>query len=236
MATASGPEAAATPAAANERLFAVKDCALIAIATGRRAYTLTELRNSLEQVSPDSIYFHFWGGLLEPRFEEREFNNDFAAWARHGLHDGVLAERLAMLDPTRFEDLEALRQALLDIIDARLDESEYLAWVRTTLRFEFLRSQIVVFDTGRRLQQPAELARLIGEFSTSSVFYHFVDARRRQPDQRDDFQVWLDGCFEGRYRELCNQLAGVDPYFGSLSELRGKLVALFQASLPGDTP
>lgn len=233
MTTASGNEGAVTPVAPDGRLFIVKDCALIAIATGRRAYTLTELRNSVEQVSVDSIYFHFWGGLLEPRFEEREFNNDFAAWVRHGLHDGVLAERLAMLDPTRFEDLEALRQALLDIIDARLDESEYLAWVRTTLRFEFLRSQIVVFDTGRRLQQPAELARLIGELSTSSVFYHFVDARRRQPDQRDDFQTWLDG-FEGRYRELCDQLAGVDPYFGNLSELRGKLAALFQGSLPGN--
>ncbi|MGD2056142.1 MAG: DUF5752 family protein [Gammaproteobacteria bacterium] len=218
-----------------EQVFAVKDCALIAIATGRRAYTLTELRDSLEQVSADSIYFHFWGGLLEPRFEEREYNNDFAAWARHGLHDGVLAERLAMLDPTRFDDLEELRQTLLDLVDTRLDESEYLPWVRTTRRFELLRSQIVVFDTGCRLQQPAELAQLIGELSTSSVFYHFIDARRRQPDQRDDFQVWLSG-FGGRYAVLCEQLAGVDPWFESLSELRQQLAQLFRQILPGDTP
>ncbi len=213
----------------------VRDCALIAIATGRRAYTLTELRDRLEQVSADCIYFHFWGGLLEPRFEEREYNNDFAAWARHSLHDGILAERLAMLDPTQLDDLEDLRQALLDVIDTRLDESEYLPWVRATRRFEFIRSQIVVFDTNRRLQRPEELARLMGELSTSSVFYHFIDARRRQPDRRDDFQAWLAGFDDGRYRQLSDQLTGVDPYFGSLSELRQQLAEIFQRGLPGDT-
>ncbi|MGD8672410.1 MAG: DUF5752 family protein [Thiogranum sp.] len=217
-----------------ERLFVVRDCALIAIATGRRALTLTELRDSLERVSADSIYFHFWGGLLQPRFEEREYNNDFAAWARHGLHDGILAERLAMLDPTQFDDIEELRQALLEVIDTRLDESEYLPWLRATQRFEFIRSQIVVFDTSRRLRQPAELAPLIGECSTSSVFYHFIDARRRQPDHRDDFQAWLAG-FDGEYREQCDQLAGVDPYFGSLSELRQRLADIFQGISTGAT-
>jgi hypothetical protein len=221
------------PSPEGERLFAVKDCALIAIATGRRALTLTELRDSLEQVSADSIYFHFWGGLLEPRFEEREYNNDFAAWARHGLHDAILAERLAMLDPTYLDNLEDLRQALLDVIDARMDESEYLPWARATRRFEFIRSQIVVFDTNRRLRQPEELAQAMGEFSTSSVFYHFIDARRRQPDRRDDFQAWLAG-FDERCRELCDELAGVDPYFGSLSELRQRLVEIFERIPPGE--
>ncbi|MFN2309019.1 MAG: DUF5752 family protein [Gammaproteobacteria bacterium] len=36
-------------------VFTVKDCALIAIATGRRASTLTELRDNLEQVSAGGI-------------------------------------------------------------------------------------------------------------------------------------------------------------------------------------
>jgi hypothetical protein len=232
MTTDTGKPDNASATSADGSLFAVKDCALIAIATGRRAYTLTELRDRLEQVSADSIYFHFWGGLLEPRFEEREYNNDFAAWARHGLHDTTLAERLAMLDPSRVDDLEELRQLLLDVIDTRLDESEYLPWVRTTERFEFIRSQIVVFDTHRRLQRPQELVEVIAELSTSSVFYHFIDARRRQPDRRDDFQVWLDG-FDREYAELCDRLAGVDPYFGTLTELRDELAGLFRRFASG---
>lgn len=213
--------------------FVVKDCALLSIATGRRAFSLIQLRDVLEAVDADSIYFHFWGGLLEPRFEEREFNNDFAAWAQHGVHDSILAERLAMLDPTRLHDLERLRQELLDVIDARLDESEYLSWVRASRGFEFIRSQIVVFDTHRRLQQPIDLFRVIPELSTSSVFYHFIDARRRQPDSSDDFQAWLR-CFGEPCRNVCEALDGVDPYFGSLSELRRELGEIFRHLATGE--
>ncbi|HIE48161.1 TPA: hypothetical protein EYP84_04665, partial [Candidatus Bipolaricaulota bacterium] len=77
--------------------FKVKDCTLIAIATGVQAQNLRELREKVETVHPGSIYYHFWGGMLHSRFEEPEFNNDFAAWVRHALHDPVLAERLAVI-------------------------------------------------------------------------------------------------------------------------------------------
>jgi len=212
--------------------FAVKDCALIAIATGKRAWTLRELRDILENIAPDSIYYHFWGGLLEPRFEEREYNNDFAAWARHGLHDTVLAERLAMVDPTAHPVLETLQQELLELIEARLEESEYIAWSRATRSFEFIRSQIVVFDTSRRLAHPEELLDLVAEFSPTSIFYHFIDARRRLPDATDDLRFWLDG-FGEPYADLRRQLGQVDPFFGPLSDLRQELVTLFQDAFEG---
>ena len=206
--------------------FAVKDCALIAIATGKQDYTLSELRNDLQTVSHDSIYYHFWGGLLQPRFEEREFNNDFASWARHFLHDHRLAERLAMVDPMDYKDPEELRRDLLDLIEEHLDSESSVSWMRAGRPFEFIRSQIVVFDTHKRLQQPNELAQLIPRLSPSSIFYHFIDARRRIADSSDDFRLWLAG-FNGQYDALCQDLGGVDPYFGSLSELREQLTTIF---------
>lgn len=210
--------------------FALRDCALIAIATGRKAQNLREMADMLAGVPEDCIYHHMWGGLLEPRFEEREFNNDFAAWARHGLHDGALAERLAMVNPSDAASLEDLRQELLDIIEERLDESEYLHWSRATVQLEFLRSQIVVFDTGRRAGDPAELAEMLPGLSGGSVFYHFIDARRRHPDRRDDFSTWLDG-LPGDYGVLAARLAAIDPYFTSLTELRRALAAAFAEAL-----
>lgn len=215
--------------------FAVKDCALIAIATGRRAATLRELRDTLQQITTDSIYYHFWGSLLISRFEEREYNNDFAAWARHGLHDACLAERLAVVDPTLFDSLDLLRQELIDLIDERLDESEYLPWVRASQSFEFIRAQIVVFDTRKRIATPRELADLMPHLSPSSVFYHFIDARRRAPDRVDDFRPWL-AHFQGACHDLSERLANIDPYFGSLTDLRAQLVAVFQHCLAGAEP
>lgn len=214
--------------------FAVKDCALIAIATGKKALTLKELRDQLIAIDPDSIYFHFWGSLLEPRFDEREYNNNFAAWAWHGLHDPILAERLAMVDPTAYTSLEDLRQELLDIIEERLDESEYLPWVRATQQFEFICAQIVVFDTYRRIDRPEELVDLLPTLSTSSIFYHFIDARRRLSISSDDFRHWLAG-FDGQYDHLCQQLTGIDPYFSTLSELRRQIADTFAQCCKGVT-
>jgi len=209
------------------RLFEIKDCALIAIATGSRAVNLKELRDILSTISLDSVYYHFWGGLLQPRFEEREYNNDFAAWAWYGLHDGALAERLAVVDPTEFKNLEDLRQELLEIIEERMDDQIYLSRLYASSGFEFIRSQIVVFDTQKRAQKPADLAELLPTLSTGSIFYHFIDARRRLAHHGDDFSFWLSGC-ESHYQGLCSRLAGVDPYFGNLTQIKQQLKKIFQ--------
>lgn len=207
--------------------FTVKDCALIAIATGSRATTLKELRDLLGRVDVDSIYYHFWGGLLQPRFEEREYNNDFAAWSWYHLHDAVLAERLAVIDPTEFMSLEALRQELIDIMEERIDEKGFLPWLPATAPFEFIRSQIVVFDTQKRAATPRELVDILEHISPSTIFYHFIDARRRLDHHGDDFSFWLSG-FGEDYNELCRRLNAIDPYFGSLTELKKKLTTLFR--------
>lgn len=218
-----------------ENAFMLKDCALIAIATGKKAFTLKELRDHLQEIDPDSIYFHFWGSLLEPRFEEREYNNNFAAWSRHGLHDDTLAERLAMVDPNEHSDLETLRQELLDLIEERLDEKEYIAWQLATEPFEFIRSQIVVFDTHQRIEQPQQLVEVIPTLSAGSIFYHFIDARRRLPEENDDFRYWLSG-FGDRYSQLCAQLTAIDPYFSTLTELRQQLAETFKAHFAQISP
>lgn len=207
--------------------FVLKDCALIAIATSKRASTLKEFRYHLDNLNPDSLYYHFWANLLLPRFEEREYINDFASWVRHGLSDTKLAEQLAVLDPTSFNDMEDLRYHLLEYIDDRLEESEYLQWMYAVQRFEFIRSQIVVFNTHTEIHEPHEMLDLISTMSVSSVFYHFIDARRRTSDKVDDFRQWL-AFFGETYQPLIDQLTGIDPYFSTLVELRQQLATTFQ--------
>lgn len=216
-------------------VFAIRDCVLIAIATGTKALTLKELRDGLAEIHPGSIYYHFWGGLLHPRFEEQEFNNDFAAWVRHGLHDAELAERLAVIDPNEFDQLEDLRRELIEIIEQRLDESERLQWLLAIRPFEFIQSQIVVFDTRTMLGEPEALVDVLPRVSTGTIFYHFIDARRRSPVQLDDFSAWL-GSFGDQYADLIHELAGIDPYFGTLVELRQRLAETFARHLKEAMP
>jgi hypothetical protein len=202
--------------------FAIKDCALANIATGRRAQTLREMRNILRDIHPGSVYHHFWGTLLRPQSSDREFNNDFASWSLQSLHDNRMAERLAVIDPMDFADLEGLRQEVIEVIDERLDETEVVLFARGDQQFHFVRSAIVVFDTHRRLSRPEELVAALPTMSVGSIFYHFIDARKREPLRRDDFQAWLSG-LGSEYAGLIESIAGIDPYFESLFVLRNRL-------------
>ena len=124
--------------------FEVKDCALITLATGLRAQTLRELADRVEQCPQASIEYHFFSSQLRPSFDDPEYHNDFALWARDALRDQPLAERLAMLDPLQYDDPEALRQALLDVIEERLSETDLVPWAPREHEFIFLRAQTVV--------------------------------------------------------------------------------------------
>lgn len=216
----------ANPGTPHSIPFTVRDCALITRAAGVRARTLGEFRKGVREVSPASIYYHFWGRLLRPRFDEPEYNNDLASWAWHDLHDRSLAERLSMAIPTDFDSTEALRGELLAIIDSRLEKGEPPA-APAERSFHFLEAQIVVFDTGISFDGPAELAPLISSLSTGSIYFHFIDARSRTPDRRNDLSAWLDGCGED-CGDLARQLDGLDPYFSSLKELRNRIDGAFQ--------
>jgi hypothetical protein len=206
--------------------FEIKDCALAAIATGEKAQNLKELRDGVENVVPGSITYHFWAGKLRPRFDDPEFNNDFAAWSHHALHDKALAERLGMIDPTSFDRFEDMRQELLDIIEERIDESDHLPWTSPDQQFHFITSQIVVFSSRRNIVEPRELVEVVPGMTSSSIFYHFIDARTRTFGHLDDFRAWLYG-FEDSYRDLCDILSTVDPFFSTLPELRQQLSEIF---------
>ena len=184
--------------------------------------TLRELRDTIRDIHPGSIYHHFWGTLLRPQSSSRDYNNDFATWCHFSLHDNRVAERLAVIDPADYSDIEDLRQELLDIIEERLDETELMLFAQADQQFHFVRSIIVQFDTHRRLAHPRELVGTLPGLSVGSVFYHFIDARRREPLGVDDFRAWLEG-WGPKYESLCGDVAEVDPYFDSLFVLREKL-------------
>ena len=114
----------------------------------------------------------------------------------------------------------------LEVIESRLDETDQLLFARSDQQFHFVRGVTVVFDTARRLSRPQELVKALPEMSVGSLFYHFIDARRRNEVGLDDFRAWLQGLGE-EYDAIGEDLASVDPYFDSLFVLRDRLTELF---------
>lgn len=215
-------------AASDTTPFYFKDCALSSIATGEKAQNLNELYDILTIIHPGCIYNHFWGSRIRPHHEVQEYHNDFAMWAYRSLHDQTLAERLAIIDPTDFDNLEHLRREVLTTIEDRLDETDQVPWLPKARHFYFIRSQIVIFDTNYSITKPEELIQVLPKVSPSSIYYHFIDAFRRTPKGLDDFSAWLKG-FEGKYEGIIQQLREIDFYFISLTELQNTLIDIFTA-------
>lgn len=204
----------------------IMDCSLLIRSLGRSAQNMRELRDHIAGVPEQSISHHFYDSLLRPTFDHPEFRNDFARWAARHLLDEPLAERLAVTDPMDHADLEQLRQHLLDLVEDRLAEVAEVPQAPRGKEFHFLSSQFVIADTGLRARRPTELAAMIPVLSTGSVFFHFVDARRRPPLRRDDFSFWLEG-FDPDFRSARERLESIDCYQWSLTELRERIAACF---------
>jgi len=151
-------------------------------------------------------------------------------WSKLYLGDRVLAERLGILDPYEFSSLGELRAATLEVIDERLGESTMIPWARPGDELYFMEATTVVFDTGIRISHPREFAAAIGAMTGGSVYYHFLEARRRPLFGKDDFTTWLLENENGeKNRPYIEALARIDFYFHTLVHLRRELTKVLSA-------
>jgi hypothetical protein len=187
-----------------------------------QALNLRELHDRITVCPADSIYHHFCETPLRPSFDDPDYRNDFAVWSHYALNDEILAERLGVLDPYDFRDMEDLRQTVLDIIDERLSELSHFPWAKSGMAFSFLQAHTVVFDTDRYFETPDELPLVLSQMTTSSLYYHFLEARRRVEGKLDDFTAWLTE-WDGRGDAIIKAFSEVDFYFLTLKDLQSKL-------------
>lgn len=205
--------------------FIIQDCTLLTRTSGMpAAINLRELRDRLATCRQDVLYHHFCETPLVPSFDNPDYQNDFAAWALLQLGDRVLAERLGIINPYIFPDLEKLREQVLDILDERLSEVPVVPSCQSGGELFFTEAVTVVFDTGLRITSPEKLPEAIGKMTNGSIYYHFLEARRRPPVGIDDFSEWLVGFPD--QEAWCSALQTVDFVFFTLTDLRGELVRI----------
>ena len=204
--------------------FIVRDCTLLTRMSGvKEAANLRELRDRVAACGENVLYHHFCETLLRPSFDSPDYHNDFAVWTKLYLDDRVLGERLGILDPYSIESLESLRGAMLDIIDERLSELPINPVVSKGNEFYFLEAITVVFETGDSIEEPSQLPAKIANMTNGSIFYHFIESRRRTPNGLDDFSEWLSrfGEIGTGYVEL---LSSIDFSFLTLAEMKNVIV------------
>ncbi|OIP36341.1 MAG: hypothetical protein AUK27_01995 [Deltaproteobacteria bacterium CG2_30_66_27] len=216
--------------------FEVKDCALLVRMSGLPpAFNLRELRERIAVCGENVLFHHFCETTLRGAFDNPDYRNDFSVWSKWYLGDRVVSERLGILDPYAFPSLGELRAATLEVIDERLGELSMISWARPGDELFFMEATTVVFDTGIRISDPRELAASIEAMTAGSVYFHFLEARRRLSLGKDDFSAWLIENGDGEKNlPYIEALGRIDFYFHTLSDLRKELVKVL-SDLEGAT-
>ncbi len=204
--------------------FVIMDCTLLTRMSGLPpAFNLRELRDRIGMCNENSLYHHFCETSIRPTFDDPEYRNDFAVWAKEGLADRILAERLGIIDPYEIESVFALRSLLVDIIEDRL--AELSPWVPTAHpggEFFFMEAVTVAFETSERVRHPVEMAEAVARMTNESIYFHFLEGLRRPPLHLDDFSAWLRE--QGEVGEpYVKAISGIDFYFKSLATLKAEL-------------
>lgn len=231
---------AATPAPARafslrrtEGPFRFVACVELREFVGVRAEDERQLMDLIEQVPLDSIYYHTHGFFLRHKFLAGIYPNDFATWAAVHLRDQGLGERLAMVDPAEFENLEALRDQLVSTIDEHLRRIPIVPRVVSADPFDFVRSRIVEIPTGAEAHTLEEFRQTLLEVDVSAIYFHIVEARMRLGRGQNDFAAWLDRGLG--LAHVAARVQDVHPYGSSLERTRARLIQRLDEALAQGT-
>lgn len=196
---------------------------------GRTAWDERELLTGIEEVPADSIYFHTHSSFLRSRYIVRPYPNDFATWAAIQVRDRVLGERLAVVDPFEFDDIEGLRSELVAIIDDHVHGLEMVPRIVYGEPFYFMRSTIIEVPTGLVAHTLEEFAAALRRVDLSVIYYHIFEPGRQQGRLTDPAAQWLER--DLGMPDLAARVRRLNPYVCSLEGLRAGLLALAEQAL-----
>ncbi len=187
--------------------------------TGKRAGSLFELAEVVRTIDGMSIFHHMFHSLIDAHLAPSEFSNDFAFWIADALKDEALAERLANISMTDADNVDALREKVLEVLD---DITGDLT-APSGLEFHFMKSTLVAFPIGRAARNFEEFKQGIESLDPKSIFYHLYVSKIVEEKRENDFSAWLRCVGESDLADCYSTLEPSD--CRDLSELKGRLIS-----------
>lgn len=210
-----------------DKSFVFRDIVTVIRYTGMRSSTLDELRSALAKVSDESIFHHTCQYFLKGHIHEH--TNDFSHWAAVYLEESVLAEQLSNVDPYSFKNIRELRRHLLNVIDLYRREFPKPSPVRQGEEFYFSEADTFVFPAGLKARNLAEFLMAIKFLDSSSIYYHFYEARSRLRSSSDDFSAWIRAVMKAP--EIADRLAAIDPFMNNVEGIRQLIIVALEEGI-----
>jgi hypothetical protein len=195
----------------------------LTLVTNRRATDLAELVSHLREVSGSVLYYHTHHFLVQHQYLSPEPPNDFAHWVTTVLQEDRLGEQLAAIDMIQFRSLNLLRNRIVTMIDAYLEQRRELRTAPPGEEFYFRESVSFIMPTGLVAYDLSEFADSVERIGFGSLAFHFFDARLRLERGENDFSEWLRARGEDA---VAAAIARLDPYTHTMDGLRKEVVRL----------
>lgn len=200
---------------------------------GRSARDEQQLLEAIEEIPLDSLSYHTQSFFLRHAYIAGPYPNDFATWAAIQVRDRVLGEKLGLLDPYDFENLEALRAEIVNIIDEHLSQLQIIPRVIYGEPFYFMQSRIIEVPTGLEARTLTEFKNILATVDASVVYYHNFEAILRLGRKEGDFALWIEEQLD--LPELAQKISRLDFYMTSLESIRHRIINLCHEVLEKET-
>jgi hypothetical protein len=211
--------------------FRFVSCMELRESLGKRAQDLQRLLEIIEEVPADSIYYHTRSYYLRHPYTQELYPNDFASWVARHEQDRVLGERLGVVDPFDFNDIEAVRAELVGIIDDHLNHARGAVSTRVAEPFQFIRSHVIEVDLYIEVATLQEFRDELSHVEIGAVYNHICEARMRKRRPSGDFAGWLSSEAGLGLAELSMQVVNVGRLGLNLEGMRTRIVNLCDQAL-----
>jgi uncharacterized protein DUF5752 len=206
--------------------FHFVSCMELREALGKRALDEQRLLEIIEEAPADSIYYHTHSYYLRHPYAQGLFPNDFASWVALHAQDRVLGEKLGVLDPFVFEDIEQLRNEIVAIITDHLRHVETIPRCLTGEPFEFVRSHVIDVPLDMEAGTLREFRDALINVEVGAIYNHLCEARLRKGSLKGDFADWLTSEDGLRMPDLAEKVEKVAHRGLSLEAMREHIVVL----------
>jgi hypothetical protein len=200
----------------------------LSLVTNRYARDLAELVAHLREVPGSVIYYHTHHFLVQHQYLSPEPPNDFAYWVTTVLQEDRLGEQLASIDMIQFRSLRVLRDRIVAMIEAYLEDRRELRAAPEGEELYLREAASFVVPTGLVAHDLAEFADCMERVGFGTLTFHFFDARLRLERGENDFSEWLRALGE---EKLATAIARLDPYTYTMEGLRREVVRLARRRL-----
>lgn len=189
--------------------------------TGIKVYSVKELIEALKTIDRLSIFYHMYTNIFNYHNLPTFYTNSISYWLyKNGYL--LLAEKLSVIDPLDYFDLEELRNALVQTLEKNYDKS---LDEKKENPFYFITAEREIIECGKIAYSLDQFIENIKKSSINSLFYHLVTSRLENKTLINDYSSWLINTGEVKKAEKINKL---DIYSMNLYEIKKKIVKILE--------